>query len=143
MREPFCAALNNSSIRSLCVFRPVPAGAQPPSVDDIADEIDRLGIMVPQKIDQPFALARARAEMNVGQKKRTDPKAEFPPRRAAWSLVDSHGRKMREPCLSFTTLRRSGTEPVVRKLSRLQWMVNVRVVCRAQSGLKGTPRRAT
>ncbi len=78
------------------------------TVDDIADEVDRLGIMVAQKIDQPLALARAGAEVNVRQEERTDPMAEFPPGRAALSLVDSHGRTMREPCLSFTTLRLLG-----------------------------------
>jgi hypothetical protein len=64
--------------------------------------------MMAQEIDQPLALARAGAEMNVGEKKRADPMAELPPRRAALSLVDSHAHTMREACLSFTTLRLLG-----------------------------------
>ena len=33
-------------------LRPVPAGAQLPSVDDVADQIDGVGIVVTQEIEQ-------------------------------------------------------------------------------------------
>ena len=47
-------------------LRPIPARSQLPAVDDVADEIDRLGIVVPQEVEQEISLATARAEMHVG-----------------------------------------------------------------------------
>ena len=56
-------------------LRPVPARPQLPAVDDVADQIDRLGIVIAQEIEQPFGLAAARAEMNIGNKESTEPDA--------------------------------------------------------------------
>ncbi len=51
-------------------LRPIPAALQPPAVDDIADKVDRLRIMVLQEVQEKFRLAAIRAEVNIGQKKR-------------------------------------------------------------------------
>jgi hypothetical protein len=40
--------------------------SQLPAVDDVADEVDHLGIMIPQEIEQEMGLAAARTEMHVG-----------------------------------------------------------------------------
>ena len=53
-------------------LRPVPGTAQPPAVDDIADEIDRLGLVMAQEIDQELRLGRLRAEMDVGNEERPE-----------------------------------------------------------------------
>jgi hypothetical protein len=46
---------------------PVPAALQPPAVDDVADEVDRLGVVVAQEVEQEVGLAAGRAEMDVGE----------------------------------------------------------------------------
>ena len=51
-------------------LRPVPARAQPPAVDDVADEKDRLRVVVAQEIEHQFGLATARAQMQVGDEDR-------------------------------------------------------------------------
>ena len=51
-------------------LRPIPTVLEPPAVDHVADEIDRLGIIMFEKIQQKLGLTPARAEMNVGQEKR-------------------------------------------------------------------------
>ena len=53
-------------------LRPIPARAQLPAVDDIADQIDRLGIVIAQEVEQTFGLAAARAEMNIRNKESTE-----------------------------------------------------------------------
>ena len=53
-------------------LRPVPGAAQPPAVDDVADQIDRLGVVVAQEIEQELGLRRLRAEMDVGDEQRTE-----------------------------------------------------------------------
>ena len=55
------------------MLRPVPAGFQLPAVDDVADQIDRVGIVIAQEIEKPVGLAAARAEMNIGNEERTEP----------------------------------------------------------------------
>src|ERR1700687_5709009 len=55
------------------LLRPEPAGSELPAVDDIADQINRIGIVIAQEIEQPVGLAAARAEMNVGDEERTEP----------------------------------------------------------------------
>jgi hypothetical protein len=50
----------------------VPVPAQAPAIDDIANEEDRIGVVVLQKIQQEIGLRTFRAEMNIGQKKRTE-----------------------------------------------------------------------
>ena len=46
-------------------LRPVPAGFQLPAVDDVADEIDRVGLEVAQEGEKPFRLARLGPQMYV------------------------------------------------------------------------------
>jgi hypothetical protein len=36
-----------------------------PAVDDIADQINRLGVVIAQKMEKLFGLAAARAEMHI------------------------------------------------------------------------------
>ncbi len=51
-------------------LRPVPARTQPPPVDDVADEVDRVGLDVPKHIEDQIGLAAARAEMEIRQEQR-------------------------------------------------------------------------
>ena len=55
------------------MLRPVPAGAQLPAVDDVADQVDGVGIVIAQKVEKLVGLAAARAEMHIGNKERTEP----------------------------------------------------------------------
>src|SRR5262245_28903650 len=48
-------------------LRPVPARPQFPAVHDVADQIDRFGLMIAQEVDQFLRLATAPSEMDVGQ----------------------------------------------------------------------------
>ena len=47
-------------------LRPVPAALQPPAVDDVADEIDRVGVVVFEEIEQQFGLG-GRARRDAGR----------------------------------------------------------------------------
>ena len=62
-------------------LRPMPGTAQPPAVDDVADQIDRIGIVIAEEIEQELRLGRLRAEMDV----RDEQRAEFA------GCVASHG----------------------------------------------------
>ena len=53
-------------------LRPIPARAQLPAVDDVADQIDRLGIVIAQEVEQAFGLTAARAEMHIRNKESTE-----------------------------------------------------------------------
>ena len=44
---------------------PVPAEAETPAVDNVADEINRLGIVMPKKIQEQIGLASLRAKVKV------------------------------------------------------------------------------
>ena len=46
-------------------LRPVPAGAQPPAVDDVADQIDRVGLDMAQHVQDEMRLAPARAQVQI------------------------------------------------------------------------------
>jgi len=46
-------------------LRPVPGRAQPPAVDDVADEVDGLRLAFAQELQQRVGLRAARAEMQV------------------------------------------------------------------------------
>jgi hypothetical protein len=54
------------------VMRLEPKGAPPdaPEIDDVANEIDRVGIVVAEKIKKGFRLARPCAEMQIRNEKR-------------------------------------------------------------------------
>ena len=53
-------------------LRPIPAALQPPAIDDVADEVDRVGIVMPQKVEQHSRLASLGSEMHVRQEERPD-----------------------------------------------------------------------
>ena len=53
-------------------LRPVETGFQRPAVDDVAHQINRVGLMVTQKVEQLSGLTAARAEMDVGDEERTE-----------------------------------------------------------------------
>ena len=64
-RSSFCTT-------SLWLLRPMPGAAQTPAVDDVADQIDRLGLVMAQEIDQELGLRRLRAEVDVGDEQCTE-----------------------------------------------------------------------
>ena len=53
-------------------LRPVPARLQLPAVDDVADQIDRVGVVIAQEIEKLLGLATARAEMHIRNKESTE-----------------------------------------------------------------------
>jgi hypothetical protein len=58
----------------LVVFgRPVPALGEAPAVDDVADEVDGVGIVPAQEIVELRDPGRAHAEVHVGDEQRADP----------------------------------------------------------------------
>ena len=46
-------------------LRPEPALLEPPAVDDIADQIPGLGLVVAEEVQQQFGLGAARPQMHV------------------------------------------------------------------------------
>ena len=52
--------------------RPVPGARQPPAIDDVADQIDRVGLMVAEEVDQLADTGRTHAEMHVAEEQRPD-----------------------------------------------------------------------
>lgn len=48
-------------------LRPEPAFAQAPAVNDVADEIDGVGVVVSQEIEQHFCLTATRSQVSVGE----------------------------------------------------------------------------
>ena len=51
-------------------LRPVPAAAQSPAVDDVADQEESVGVVVAQEIERQLGLAAARAKMKIGEEDR-------------------------------------------------------------------------
>jgi hypothetical protein len=51
-------------------LRPVPPALQPPAVDDVAHQVQRLALVLPQEVEQQFGLTAARSEMDIGQENR-------------------------------------------------------------------------
>src|SRR6202011_1641606 len=49
-------------------LRTVPVGSQRPAIDDIADEIDGIGIMAAEKVQQSFGLGTAGPRADGGDK---------------------------------------------------------------------------
>ena len=49
-------------------LRPVPAALQAPAVDDVAHEIDRVRIVMAQKVDQQLCLKPARPQVQIREK---------------------------------------------------------------------------
>ena len=56
-------------------FRPIPAGFQPPAVDDIADQIDRIDVAMLEEIEQEACLATFCSQMQIGQEECPDGEA--------------------------------------------------------------------
>lgn len=48
-------------------LRPIPGRFQRPAVEDIADEVDRVGVVTPQKVRETLGLAASGSKMNIGQ----------------------------------------------------------------------------
>ena len=69
-------------------LRPVPAGLQRPAVDDIADEVDGIGIVAAQEVQQSVGLRAAGSEVDVGDKQ----SAKAPFRTLVTYRVTSHAR---------------------------------------------------
>ena len=57
-------------------LRPVPGRAQPPAVDDVADEVDRIRLVLAQEFQHRLRLSPLRAQMQV-----RDEQAAIAPRR--------------------------------------------------------------
>src|SRR3984957_17748094 len=49
-------------------LRPVPVGSQRPAVDNVADEIDGIGVMAAEEVQQSVGLRAAGSEMDIGDK---------------------------------------------------------------------------
>jgi len=65
------AALAQELLHHVVVrLRPVPRRAQRPAVDDVADEVDGVGVVPAQEIEELVGLAAAGAEMNVRDEER-------------------------------------------------------------------------
>ena len=72
MRAPLRALRSSFCTTSLCGCGQYQPRAQLPAVDDVADQIDRVGIVIAQEVEQAFGLAAARAEMNIGNEESTE-----------------------------------------------------------------------
>ena len=53
-------------------LRPVPARPELPAVDDVADQINRVGVVIAQEIEKAIGLTAACAEMNIRDEERTE-----------------------------------------------------------------------
>ena len=79
----------------IVLLRPVPAAAQAPAIDDIPDEIDRIGIVILQEIQKKTGFRTFRTEMDIGKKK----SAEFA------GLVLDHDADLRSALTQGVRLR--------------------------------------
>ena len=78
-------------------LRPVPARFQRPAIDDIADQVDRVGVVAAQEIEQSFGLRAAGPEMHVGDKQRAERRSGLSSLQVnshARALTKSHDRSM-------------------------------------------------
>ncbi|MCY1240141.1 hypothetical protein D9M72_529740 [compost metagenome] len=80
----------------VAVLRPVPAALQPPAVDDVADQHDRLRFVMPQEIEQEVRLGGLRPEMDVGDEQRPELSYGVVLLRRHASLVSSYASCPRE-----------------------------------------------
>ena len=51
-------------------LRPIPSRAQPPAVDDVADQVNRVRLDVPQHVENEMRLATARSQMQIREEQR-------------------------------------------------------------------------
>ena len=71
--DPF-ARLPQQLLHDVVVkLRPIPGGLELPAVDDVAHEIDGVGFVMAQEVEQLVGLAAARPQMDVRQKQRSNP----------------------------------------------------------------------
>jgi hypothetical protein len=82
-------------------FRPIPAGFQPPTIYDIADQIDRIDVAMLEEIEQEACLATFCSQMQIGQEEGPDGEAVemffrhgFDSGREIMSLAESGGTLM-------------------------------------------------
>jgi hypothetical protein len=54
-------------------LRPIPRRAQRPAIDDVADEINRFGLVMAEEVEKLVGLTAARTKMHIGDEKRTKP----------------------------------------------------------------------
>lgn len=54
------------------LLRPVPAAFQAPAVDDIADQVERLGVVIAQEVEKQRRLTALAAEMDIGNEERPE-----------------------------------------------------------------------
>jgi hypothetical protein len=50
----------------IMLLGPVPTRFEPPAVDDVAHEVDRIGVDCPKKIKEQVALTTFRAKVQIG-----------------------------------------------------------------------------
>ena len=50
-------------------LRPIPARTQRPAIDNVANQIDRVGFVIAQEVEQFVGLTAARSEMHIGNEK--------------------------------------------------------------------------
>src|SRR5262245_18528540 len=53
-------------------LRPIPARLQLPTVDDVADEINGIGLVMAEEVEEAAGLAAFGTEVDIGQKQRAD-----------------------------------------------------------------------
>ena len=56
----------------IMLLRPIPAAAQAPAVNHIANQIDRIGIVGFKKIQQQMGLTALGSKMEIGQEQRAE-----------------------------------------------------------------------
>ena len=77
MRAPLRALRRSFCTTSLWACGQYQLDFSCPAVDDVADQEDRVGIVVAQEVEKPLGLAAARAEMDVGEKQRANADRTF------------------------------------------------------------------
>ena len=51
-------------------LRPIPSRAQPPAVDDVADQVNHVSLDMPQHVENEVRLATARSQMQIREEQR-------------------------------------------------------------------------
>ena len=72
MRAPLRALRSSFCTTSLCACGQYQPLFSAPAVDDVADQIDRVGLVQAEEVEQQLGLAAARAEMDVGDEERAE-----------------------------------------------------------------------
>jgi hypothetical protein len=52
-------------------LRPIPGLLQSPAIDDVADQINGFGIVIPEEIEKKCGLATWRAKVHIGNEERS------------------------------------------------------------------------